>query len=81
MLNKLKEKRTKKKMKTFENVTWDAEWKKIIENRKNNPNRKNELATEEELENIYKKLKGDWNEYKKSIIKCLWNRAFNKDYW
>lgn len=59
MINKLKEMNTKKKMRTFEDEVWDAEWEQVLENRKNNPNRQNEKATKQQKEAIYKKLKGE----------------------
>ena len=49
-----KVKKLKKAVKMFEDVAWDAEWEQVLENRKNNPNRKNELATKQDINNVYK---------------------------
>lgn len=63
-----KEEETLNKMKKLQDVAWEKElnksWEKVLENRKNHPElrwMKNEgkQATEEDLDNILKKLKGE----------------------
>lgn len=63
-----KEEEIRNKMKKLQDVAWEEEldksWEQVLENRKNHPEfrwMKNEgkQATEEDLDNILKKLKGE----------------------